>query len=78
MSDNAAVGAEQDIFGLFGDKKDVHYQVSKTRRDLAVKTSIKGGSLARVDCNIAPSAELLSYGRRLLVVMPAMCCYGCA
>jgi len=59
VSDNAAVGAEQDIFGLFGDKKDVHYQVSKTRRDLAVKTSIKGGSLARVDCNIAPSAELL-------------------
>lgn len=56
----AASGQEQEIFGLFTDKKDVHYQVTKARRDLGVKAGIVEGFLVPVDCQISPSAELLA------------------
>ena len=78
LGENVAVCAEQDIFGLFFDKKDVHYQVSKARRDSAVKSAIKDGILGTVSCDIAPSAELVELrekvSRCVAPRVPLRCC----
>ena len=47
-----------DLFGLFYDKKDVHWQVSRTRRDSAIKRVLRHGALGLAGCSLEPSAEL--------------------
>ena len=47
-----------DLFGLFYDKKDVHWQVGRTRRDLAIKQVLKHGTLGLAGCSVTPCDEL--------------------
>ena len=46
------------LFGLFYDRKDVHYQVSKTRRDHFIRKEIVNGRFREPGSAVAPSVEL--------------------
>ena len=46
------------LFGLFYDRKDVHYQVSKARRDQFIRSEIVNGNFEEPGSATAPSAEL--------------------
>ena len=49
-----------DLYGLFYDKKDVHYQVSRVRRDQCASGLISTGALNVAGVACEPSAELLA------------------
>ena len=47
-----------DLFGMFYDKKDVHYQVSKVRRDQTIQHGLARGAVKPVGFDFAPCPEL--------------------
>ena len=49
----------EPLFGLFYDRKDVHYQVCKTVRDQALRRAVLHDRVRALGDGVEPSAELL-------------------
>ena len=57
------------LFGLFFDKKDVHYQITKARREDSWRRAVKAGNLTldKSVADVAPPAELVSLRAKVSV-----------